>query len=144
MRASPHLQPWPTTVHYVKKQRMEGGGGVSLVDPPTPIMEMKKWELGELTLSATALVWLAWYRPENLQGERLLFIWKEGRSMDKINIQISFQLKHSILCRSMNYPQPIKIHLNSSANILGDPKECGCSVCLLQLIVSRLCPWRCH
>ena len=41
----------------------------------------------------------------------------------------------------MDCPLPINIHLNSSpVNILGDSGDCGCSVCLLQLIVSRLCP----
>lgn len=56
--------------------------------------------------------------------------------------QAFFPLKHlMILSWSMDCPLPINIHLNSSpVNILGDSEECGCSVCLLQLIVSRLCP----
>ena len=69
-------------------------------------------------------------------------MWDQGRSMDKMSSQTSFPLKHSmILWWSMDCPLPINIQLNSSpVYILGDSEECGCSFCLLQLIVSRLCP----
>ena len=69
-------------------------------------------------------------------------MWDQGRSMDKMSSQTSFPLKHSMIrWWSMDCPLPINIQLNSSpVYILGDSEECGCSFCLLQLIVSRLCP----
>ena len=144
MRASPHLQLRPTTACYVKKQSIEGSRRKDLSGVSTQSQQGNE-EMGAWRIYTELL--LPWYGlhltgQKNLQGEGFLFTWNEGRSMDKMISQTSFHLRHTmILCWSMDCPLPIKIHLNSSpANILGDSEEHGCSVCLLQLNVSKLCP----